>query len=195
MQTFLTTALLLFYVAATSQTIEYRNDSLFVDNLFIDAKTDKSKIDSLLGTNHKTKSSKDDYRINPTTGTNVIQTTDYYYDKGLFFRRYDFDKTALTVGIRMLSGTNKKAETKTGLAKSFEGQLLILENQMNDKKKSSQLTNLKNCEVMFRSLRTSSREYLMQGEILHGKNQITIFFDEDTNEVTSIFISLNLTDD
>ena len=182
------------HIIVAGQTIEYRNDSLYINTLFVDAKTSNVKIDSLVGSKRISKSSKDDYKTNPTTGKSVIQETDFYFEKGLFFRRYDFDKNAFTVGIRLLGGENQKAKTQTGLDKSFEGELLIEGNHMNEIKKASQLTKLKNCEVIYRSLRTSSREYLMQAEIYHGNNQITIFLDEDTNEVTSIFISLNLTD-
>ena len=182
------------HLAVAGQTIEYRNDTLYINTLFVDANTSSTKIDSLLGSKRTSKSSKDDYRTNPTTGKSVIQKTDFYFEKGLFFRRYDFDKTAITVGIRMFHGESEKTKSQTGLNNSFEGELFIDGNHMNEIKKGSQLPKLKNCEVIYRSLRTSSREYLMQAEIYHGKNQITIFLDEDTNEVTSIFISLNLTD-
>jgi hypothetical protein len=194
MRHILTILLSLFHIVVTGQTIEYRNDSLFVNNLLVDAKTASTIIDSLLDSKKDSKISKDEYRTNPATGKSVVQMTDFYYERGLFFRRYDFDETAFTVGIRMIKGTNTKAETQTGLKESYEGELLIEGNRMNERKTPSQLTNLKNCEVMFRYLRTSSRDYLMQGDISLRRNMITIFFDEDTNDVTSIFISLNLTD-
>ena len=194
MKYFLSIIFCFIHVVLTGQTIEYRNDSLYINTLFVDAKTSIAKIDSLLGSKRTSKSSKDDFRTNPTTGKSVIQKTDFYFEKGLFFRRYDYDKSAITVGIRLLDGENQKAKTQTGLDKSFEGELFIEGNRMNEITKASQLKTLKNCEVIYRSLRTSTREYLMQAEIYFGNNQITIFLDEDTNEVTSIFISLNLTD-
>lgn len=194
MKYFLPIIFCFIHVIVAGQTIEYRNDSLYINTLFVDSKTSNAKIDSLLESKGISKSSEDDYRTNPTTGKSVIQKTDFYFEKGIFFRRYDFDKSAITVGIRLLDGENKKAKTQTGLDKSFEGELLIEGNHMNKIKKANQLTTLKNCEVIYRSLRTSSREYLMQAEIYHGNNQITIFLDEDTNEVTAIFISLNLSD-
>lgn len=190
MRKVLTSFLSVIYTIAIGQTIDFRNDSLFVNNFLVDSRTSKSKIDSLLHSNGKTTSSGDKSRINPLTGKSVTQTTVFYDDIGVFFRKSDYDSTAVIVGIKMSSETNIDRDNQSGLTEIFKGQLLIAENDMNDKKTVSQLQHLKNCEVMFRSLSTSSREYLMEGEIVYGKGIITIVFDSDTNKVTSIIINV-----
>src|SRR5204863_9933217 len=100
MRTIFALLLIFFSSIAIGQKIEYRNDSLFLNSFYVDAQTGKYIIDSLLNVKGKTKTSKDNDKLNPATGKKVARVTDFYYGLGIFFRRYDYDTTKLSVGIK-----------------------------------------------------------------------------------------------
>src|SRR5689334_3961981 len=101
MRIIFTTFFAVLVFIAPAQKLQYQNDSLYINNFYVDAQTTKATLDSLLNVKGKTKTSKDNDRINPATGKKVVLTTDYYYNLGLFFRRYDYDMTKLSVGIKL----------------------------------------------------------------------------------------------
>lgn len=107
----------------TAQKIEYRHDSLFVNSFYVDAQTSKSTLDSLLTAKGKAKTSRDNDKINPSTGKKVVRETDFYYGLGLFFRRYDYDTTKLSVGIKLYRDTDAKEDRQSELTKPFQGEL------------------------------------------------------------------------
>src|SRR5258706_16344025 len=114
-----------FNFVARGQRIAYLHDSLFVNSLYVDAQTNKSTLDSLLNSKAKTRTSKDDDTINPATGKKVIRTTLFYYDLGLFFRKYDYDTTKLSVGIKLYRDSDPKEDRRKELTEIFKGQLYI----------------------------------------------------------------------
>ncbi len=183
-----------FYFLATGQIIEYRHDSLFVNNFYVDAQTDKAAIDSLLSTKGKIRTSKDKYKLNPETGKSVVLTTYYYYDLGLFFRRYDYDTAKLSVGIKLYRDTDRKVDRQAELTETFKGELLIAGNYMNDKRTIVQLQQLKNCAVRVSQATVGSYSSIIGGDIIYEQNIIRLSFDIRTKELISVFIHHNFKD-
>lgn len=194
MRTALITLSISFSIVAFGQNIQYRNDSLFVNSFCVDAQTSKPTLDSLLSSKGKTKRSKDNYKINPATGKSVRQTTDYYYDLGLFFRKYDYDSTKLSVGIKLNRDTNKKEERKDELTETFKGELFIAGNYINDKKTLEQLHQLKNCYITTTHVSIGFNSSLIGGDIIYLQNIIRLSFDSKTKELKSVFIHHNFKD-
>jgi hypothetical protein len=190
----ITIFLLSFFLGATAQKIEYRHDSLFVNSFYVDAQTSKSIIDSLLNTKGKTKTSKDNDKINPTTGKKVVRTTDFYYDLGLFFRRYDYDTTKLSVGIKLYRDIDSKEDRQSELTETFKGELYIADNFINDKRTLEQLQKLKNCSVTTSSVSLGSYTSLIGGDIIYLQNIIRLSFDKKTSELKAVFIHHNFKD-
>jgi hypothetical protein len=183
-----------FSSVARSQKIEYRHDSLFVNTCYVDAQTSKPTLDSLLNSKGKTKTSRDKDKINPATGKKVVQTTHFYYDKGLFFRRYDYDTGKLSVGIKLYSATEKKEEKQNELTIPFNGSLFIADNYINDKRTIEQLQLLKNCRVEVTYISIGSYSHPLGGDIIYQQNIIRLSFDKNTKELTDVFIHHNFKD-
>ncbi|MEJ8843999.1 hypothetical protein WG954_16520 [Lacibacter sp. H375] len=194
MRIIITTFLVAFYSIATGQKIEYRHDSLFVNNFYVDAQTNKATVDSLLNTKGKTKTSKDNDKINPATGKKVVRTTDFYYDLGLFFRRYDYDTTKLSVGIKLSRDTDQKEDKQSELTEPFKGQLFIADNYINEKRTIEQLQQLKNCSVTVSQASLGSYSTIIGGDIIYEQNIIRLSFDKKTKELKSVFIHHNFKD-
>lgn len=194
MRVIITIFCLTFYFLATGQIIEYRHDSLFVNNFYVDAQTDKAAIDSLLSTKGKIRTSKDKYKLNPETGKSVVLTTYYYYDLGLFFRRYDYDTAKLSVGIKLYRDTDRKVDRQAELTETFKGELLIAGNYMNDKRTIVQLQQLKNCAVRVSQATVGSYSSIIGGDIIYEQNIIRLSFDIRTKELISVFIHHNFKD-
>ena len=130
-----------FSLTTFAQKVEYRNDSLYINNLFVDAQTNASTLDSVLNAKGKTKKSKSSFKENQITGKKVVQTTRFYYDLGLFFRTYDNDSTQLSVGVKLYRDTDKREEKQSELTEPFKGQLFIADNFINDKRSIEELEN------------------------------------------------------
>jgi len=194
MKTTITILLIAFSLVAPAQKIEYRHDSLFVNRFYVDAQTSKSTIDKLLGSKGKTKKSKDNNKINPATGKKVVRTTDFYYDLGLFFRRYDYDTSKLSVGIKLYRDTDPKEDRQSELTEPFKGELFIADNYINDKRTLEQLNQLKNCSVTMSSVSLGSFSSIIGGDIVYLQNIIRLSFDKKTRQLNAIFIHHNFKD-
>lgn len=190
----LLTLFALLFFAAAGQKIEYRDDSLFLNNYFIDASTSKPTLDSLLQTSGKSKHSKGKFKDNPETGKKAKLTTVFYYDKGLFFRRYDYDSTKLSIGIKLYRDTDNKEDRENELTEAFKGQLYIAENFINDKRQIEELQNLTNCSATVSKATSGSYSTIIGGDIIYKQNVIRISFDRQTKELTNVFIHHNFKD-
>ncbi len=194
MRTAITILLLSFSLVSIGQKIEYRHDSLFVNSFYVDAQTSKSTIDSLLSAKGKTKTSRDNDKINPGTGKKVLRTTDFYYDLGLFFRRYDYDTTKLSVGIKLYRDTDPKEDRQSELTEPFKGELYIADNYINDKRTLEELQQLKNCNVTTSNVSLGSYSSLIGGDIMYRQNIIRLSFERKTSELKAVFIHHNFKD-
>lgn len=186
--------LLLFYFVAAGQKVEYRHDSLFVNNFYVDAQTNKTTIDSLLGVKGKTKASKDSDKINPATGKKVLITTYFYYTLGLFFRYYDYDTLQLSIGIKLHRDTDTKRDKREELSETFAGQLYIADNYINDKRTIEELKHLKNCSVTVTQVSLGYYSKIIGGDIIYGENVIRLAFDSNTTELIAVYIHHNFKD-
>ncbi len=175
-------------LVVTAQKVEYTNDSLFVNNFYVDALTSKFTIDSLLNAKGKSKASKDKDKINPITGKKAVETTLFYYDLGLFFRWYDYDTTKLSVGIKLYRDTDSKVDRQSELTEPFKGELYVAGNYINDKRTIDQLNELKNCSVTVSMVSLGSISSLLGGDIIYLENIIRLSFDRKTNELKAVFI-------
>jgi hypothetical protein len=191
MRTAITILLVAFSLVVTAQKIEYRHDSLFVNSFYVDAQTSKFTLDSLLTAKGKTKTSRDKYKIDPSTGKKAVQTTDFYYGLGLFFRRYDYDTTKLSLGVKLYRDTDAKADRQDELTGTFKGELYIAGNYINDKRTLGQLQQLKSCRVTTTSVSLGSYSSLIGGDIIYLQNIIRLAFDRKTSELKSVFIHHN----
>lgn len=180
--------------SAPRHKIEYRHDSLFVNKFYVDAQTRKSTLDSLLNAKARTKTSKDKDKINPATGKKVVQTTDFYYDLGLYFRRYDYDTTKLSVGIKLYRDTDAKEDKHSELTETFKGDLYIADNYINYERTVEQLQQLKNCSVTISTLSLGSYSSILGGDIVYLQNIIRLSFDSKTSQLKSLFIHHNFKD-
>ena len=176
------------------QKIEYRNDSLFVNNIYVNAQTNKEMLDNILDSKAKVKISKDDMRKNQATGKKVVRTTYFYYDLGLFFRKYDYDTTKLSIGIKLYRDVDPKEDRQKELTETFNGQLIIADNLINDKRQITELQALKNCRVTVDQVVLGSYKAIIGGDIIYQQNIIRLSFDKRTNELTSVFIHHNFKD-
>ncbi len=181
-------------MVAAGQTIEYRHDSLFVNSVYVNAQTSKGVIDSLLNSKGKTKTSKDKFRLNSSTGNKVVESTDFYYALGLFFRRYDYDTTKLSIGIKLYRDTDPKKDKQSQLTDTFKGKLFIADNFINDKRTIQQLQQLKNCSVTISQVSLGAYSTVIGGDLIYQQDVIRLSFDSMTRELTSIFIHHNFKD-
>jgi hypothetical protein len=194
MRTSFTTLLIAFALVGSAQRIEYSQDSLFVNGVYVDAQTSKSTIDSLLNEKGKRKASRDKDKINPSTGKKVWRTTDFYYDLGLFFRRYDYDTSKLSIGIKLYRDTDLKEDRQDELTEPFKGDLYIAGNYVNDKRTLEELKQLENCSVAIKIASVGSYSSLIGGDIIYMQNIIRLLFDSKTKELKSVFIHHNFKD-
>lgn len=184
----LSVVFIILYVAATGQKIEYRQDSLFINSYFVDIHTSKTTLDSLLGAKGRVKTSKDKLMPNPITHKPAILTTNFYSEIGLFFRRYDYDSTKFSVGIKLYHDSDAKFDREEAWKGVFKGQLYIADNYINDKRTMAQLDGLENCRVTYEQLRMGSYTSILGGDIIYGKNIIRLALDYHTTELNAIYI-------
>ena len=183
-----------FSLTTFAQKVEYRNDSLYINNLFVDAQTNASTLDSVLNAKGKTKKSKSSFKENQITGKKVVQTTRFYYDLGLFFRTYDNDSTQLSVGVKLYRDTDKREEKQSELTEPFKGQLFIADNFINDKRSIEELEKLKNCSVTVSKASLGSYSTIIGGDIIYKESVIRLSFDKTTKGLKALFIHHNLKD-
>jgi hypothetical protein len=176
------------------QKVEYRNDSLYINGLFINAQTKNSTLDSVLNAKGRNKTSRSSFKINPATDKKVIEATRFYYDLGLFFRTYDYDTTQLSIGIKLYRDTDKKEDKQSELTDTFKGQLYIADNYMNDKRSIEELEQLRNCRITISKASLGTYSTIIGGDIIYMENVIRLSFDKTTKELKAIYIHHNFKD-
>jgi hypothetical protein len=189
----LITLLVIFAICSDiyGQTIEYRNDSLFVNNYYANAQTSKSTLDSLLKSIGQTKKSKADYP-KCYSDRKVVRTTYFYYDLGLFFRKYDCDTSKLSVGIKLYNDSDRKYDKKNGeLTNTFKGILLIGGDTINGLRDIQDLEKMKYCKVTISKVTAGSYTRIIGGDIIYSKNFIRLSFDSKTDQLTYVYIHHN----
>lgn len=185
--------LTLLSVMAIGQKVEYRNDSLFIDNVYVDAQTPKDTLDKILNETGKIRKFKKAFQKHPLSEKKVKRTTIYYLDLGLSFTQYKYDKTKLSVVIRLHPYSNSKLEANAATGKLYSGQLFIGENYINNKRHLADLQGLENCKVTVKKAFFGVRndERIIEGNIIYQQNIIKLSFDPSTEQLTSVSIHHN----
>lgn len=183
--------MVLEFLSVVGQKIEYRNDSLFINNLFVDASIEKDVLDSLIGSSGKVKRSKDKFRRIKETGKKEKVKTVYYQDKGLFFRTFEHDSTKLMVRIKFTHDSDRKKNKKSELKRIFTGKLFIAGNHINDNLEVSQLKDLENCRLEMLYVSFGSKSERLGGELICMRNMIKLSFDDNTDYLTTLSILHN----
>ena len=169
------------------QRIDFRNDSLFINNYFVNRSTSKTTLDSLLKAEGKEKKRTGKYK--PGT-KEIMKWTSYTYNKkGLIFSTKDYDTTHLFVFIMLYRNTNPLVDQNNMPTKTFKGELFIGNNYMNDKRRIDQLQKLDDCLVSFEESTFASHTGITICNIIYQKRSIRVHFDFQTNELT--WISIN----
>ncbi|OIR12797.1 hypothetical protein GALL_58640 [mine drainage metagenome] len=174
-------------VLVMGQRIDFRNDSVFVNNYYVTGSTSISTFDSLLNARGKEKKKMAKYK--PGT-KEMIKWTSYTYNKeGLIFNKNDYDTTHLGVAIKLYRNTDPAVDQNNMATRTFKGELFIDENYMNDKRTIEQLQKLKNCSVTYKESTFSSHTGIVICNIIYQKRPINVRFDFMTNQLTCIFIN------
>lgn len=178
---------MIFICEANAQNIHYRNDSLFVNETYVNEEITKEELDVLLGYKGKIKTSKNKYIYDKTK-----QTTWYYHDLGLFFRKYENKPNRLHLGIKLYEELDPKMDKSRSELKSvFKGELRIGNDYMNDKRTFEQLQNLESSMFNLSTMLFGSYSQILGGELIYKGQQIRISFDKETSKLTTIHIHHN----
>jgi len=171
-----------------AQNIYLRNDSLFINDTYINEEITKDGLDIILGNKGKIKTSKVKY-----TSEKEKKTTWYYHDLGLFFRKYENKPNRLHVGIKLYEELDPKMDkSRSELKFVFKGKLYIGEDYMNDKRTFEQLQNLESSTFNISTMLFGSYSQILGGELIYEGQQIRISFDKETSEMTTLHIHHNL---
>jgi hypothetical protein len=176
-----------FSLSVIGQRIDFRNDSLFINNLFVNGHTNKSTFDSLLGDKGKEKEMEGKHK--PGAKETVIKWTKITYkDLGLIFTKNDYDPATLAIGVKLHKNSNPDVDWNNMPTKIFKGELYIDNNYMNDKRTIGQLNKLENCTVNCQQSTFAGRTGIVNCNIICLDKEIRALFDFQTNELTCIFI-------
>jgi len=179
-------ALFLLPFLVKGQRIDFRNDSLFINNYYVDRMTSKITLDSLMNDKGKLKKVAGKHR--PGSKETLKWTKIIYKEAGLIFSKPDDDSSTLSVAIKLHKNTNPEVDRNNMPTNTFNGDLFIDINYMNDKRKISELQKLKNCSVSFKESPFASHTGIVSCTISYQKREIRALFDFQTNELTCLFI-------
>lgn len=168
------------------QKIQFKNDSLFINNYFVNWSTSKSTLDSLLLAKGKEKKGIGKYSPEKKRMT---WTSITYNNEGLIFTKHDNDSSHLSVGLKLHRNTDPLIDQNNMNTKTFKGIFFIDENYMNDKRRIDQLQQLIYCSVSFKESNFSAHTGIIDCIIFYKKRSIKALFDFQTNELTCIFIN------
>ncbi|HWR31937.1 MAG TPA: hypothetical protein VN451_00310, partial [Chitinophagaceae bacterium] len=137
-----------FSLSVIGQRIDFRNDSLFISNFFVNGYTNKSTLDSLLGDKGKEKELAGKHKQGAKEAViNWKKIT--YKDLGLIFTKNDYDPKSLGIGVKLHKNSNPGVDWNNMPTKTFKGELYIDNNFMNDKRTIDQLKKMENCTVSY----------------------------------------------
>ena len=158
------------------QRIDLRNDSLFINTHFVNGLTSKSTLDSLL----KSKGYEKTGHSKSFPNTNEIHklTSYIYYNKGLIFGKNDYEKTHLSVSVKLKRNENSRVDENNMQTDIFRGNFFIGDYCINNIKNYEQLQYLKDCSV--------SGDIIY--DIVYQDRKIKAFTDFQTGALTIVVI-------
>lgn len=186
MRFLLLTILFLFSNSIIGQRVDFKNDSLFINSFFVNGKTSKSTLDSLLNQKGKEKSMTGKQK--PGTHTAIKWARITYSKLGLMFSKNDYDPAALAVAVKLHRNTKPDIDWNNMPTKVFNGELYIDGNYMNDKRTIDQLQTMQNCKISCQESSFAGHTGITQCQIICLDTNIRALFDFQTNELTCVFI-------
>lgn len=172
---------------AVGQRIDFRNDSLFVNNYHVKWQTGKATLDSLLKTKGTERKRKGKHKPGTTERMKLVSYT--YKKSGLVFNKNDYDTINLYVSIKLRKNSNADVDHNNLPVKPFKGELYIESNFMNDKQSIDDLQNLQNCSVSFTKATMLSHTGIVYCKITCQNRPIRVLFDFLKDVPTCIFIN------
>lgn len=171
---------------AYSQKINFKNDSLFINDFYVDGYTNKTTLDRLLNSNGKQKKKTGKYKPGTKQISNLVSYT--YKKLGLIFTKNDDEISTLSIAVKLYRNTTPSIDHSNMPTNTFGGELFIAENYMNDKRQIAQLEKLKNCTVTFKQWNSSSQAVVISCDIIYQERPIRLLFDAASHKMTCIFI-------
>lgn len=168
------------------QKIEFRKDSLFINSFFVNGKTSKTTLDSLLGDKGKVKSITGKERPGTPSAIKWMRIT--YSRLGLIFNTNNYDPNALAIAVKLHKNTNPGVDWNNMPTNIFKGEFYIEGSYMNDKRTIAQLQTMPNCKVSYQESSFAGHTGITQCKIICLDSDIRALFDFQTNELTCIFI-------
>ncbi|MBX2978728.1 MAG: hypothetical protein KF905_05475 [Flavobacteriales bacterium] len=179
-------------ISAMGQNITHRNDSLFINDFYVNPQITKSTLDSLLASTSKAKKSKGNTPPCPNSDKKVTRTTYFYYELGIFLRKYDCDTSKFSLGIKLYHDSDRKYDKRSGeLTNTFSGELLIADNEIHDKREISELQAMDNVTVTISKLEIGIISSVIGGDIVSVRDFIRLSFDSKTDQLTHVYIHHN----
>lgn len=168
------------------QRIDFKNDSLFINSFYVNGKTSKSTLDSLLNQKGKEKSMTGKQKPGTQTAIKWVRIT--YSKLGLMFSKNDYDPAALALAVKLHKNTKPDIDWNNMPTKVFNGELYIDGNYMNDKRTIDQLQTMQSCKVSYQESSFAGHTGITQCQIICLDTNIRALFDFQTNELTCVFI-------
>jgi len=173
------------------QVLSYQNDSMFINNVYVNETTPKSTFDSLFNSLGKIKVRKSEHRIDSTSNKKAKETTWYYRDKGIFIRKYSDNDNQISFGIKFVRDSDRKKDSLKKLKKEFVGKLYIGKDLITPGANHDELNRLKSSSLSIAKLNFGDYESILGGDLLYKQNIIRISFDSEKETLKSIFIHHN----
>ncbi|HEX4875389.1 MAG TPA: hypothetical protein VFV31_01875 [Chitinophagaceae bacterium] len=168
------------------QRIDFKKDSLFINSFYVNGRTSKSTLDSLLNDKGKEKSITGKQRPGTQAAISWIRIT--YSRLGLIFTKNDYEPNDLAVAVKLHKNTNTGVDWNNMPTKIFSGGLYIEDNYMNNKRTIDQLQTMQNCKISYQESSFAGHTGIIQCNIVCLDSDIRALFDFQTNELTCIFI-------
>ena len=167
MRLFFVIAIIQTSLFAMCQRVDLRNDSLFINYHYVNGKTSKSTLDSLLNAKGKTRFIRDRFPKDDKMLSNLTEIT---YDKeGLIFSKYEHDSLYISISLKLHKNSDPGVDHNNMPTKPFKGELYIDSNYMNDKRTIEQLQDLNNISIKFQTSTFLGRNSIIMAYLFYQK--------------------------
>lgn len=184
-----TFVLIFSFLYTQAQKIECRNDSLFINQYYINILTPLHVFDSLLNDKAKVKSLKG--KTGSSTEQRSIITNLTYKKLGIVISKANADSAGFSMGIKLQRNSNGEVDFNNLPTDIFKGELYIGGNYLNDKKTIEQLQQLQNCTLDYKQTDLTmqySPVSIIIGKLNYLKKSYRLLFDSKTAQLTCIFV-------
>lgn len=177
---------ILLHLTIRAQVISFRDDSLMINKVWIDASTTPKELDLLLGSKHKTVKTKSRVHVNTQTPIEIRQRSLIYPTLGLCLTTYEDDSSKYSFSIYLALPTKPHDKPEKKLKKPFTGYLFIASNDLSRKTSIDAFNQMKNVSVSFQEVNHGKVTEIKGGEIFYKEDRIRLNVDVKTKEVTAV---------